>query len=70
MIEFFRNLQALRSTGVAHRKGGNYEKVKKFFSIGNKNLPAVFEDILIKCIWTLNTLENRFMSRKQDVKKK
>jgi len=63
MIEFFRNLQALRSTGVAHRKGGNYEKIKKFFNIDNKDLPTVFEDILIKSIWILNTLENRFVPK-------
>lgn len=62
MIEFFRKLQTLRSTSVAHRKGDNYEKIKEFFSIGSKDLPVVFEDILIKCIWALNTLENRFLS--------
>ena len=62
MIEFFRNLQALRSASVAHRKGDNYEKVKKFFGIDDKELWVVFEDILIKCIWTLNTLEKRFIT--------
>lgn len=61
MISFLRHLQSLRSTGVAHRKGGNYQKVKKFFDIDKKDLPAVFEDILIKCIRVLNTLENRFL---------
>jgi len=61
MISFLRNLQSLRSTGVAHRKGVNYEKVKKSFDIGKKDLPVIFEDILIKCIWVLNTLENRFL---------
>ncbi len=64
MIEFLRNLQALRSTGVAHRKGKNYEKIKEFFKIGNEELPNVFEDILIKCIWTLNALESHFISKK------
>ncbi len=65
MIEFFRNLQALRSASVAHRKGDNYEKVKKFFGIDDKELWVVFEDILIKCIWTLNTLENRFLPKEK-----
>lgn len=60
MVKFLRSLQNLRSTGVAHRKGSGYEKIKKYFSIGEKPLPAVFEDILIKCIFTLNTLEKRF----------
>ena len=64
MIEFFRNLQTLRSVSVAHRKGDNYEKIKSFFGIGNKELWVVFEDILIKCIWILNTLENRFITKK------
>ena len=66
MIEFFRNLQALRSTSIAHRKGDNYEKIKKFFGIGDKESLAVFEDILIKCIWILNTLENRFIAEKNN----
>ena len=61
MITFLRNLQSLRSTGVAHRKGSNYEKVKKFFDIGKKDLSLIFEDILIKCVYILNTLENRLL---------
>ena len=61
MMEFLRNLQTLRSAGVAHRKGDNYEKAKKFFAIGEKDLPVIFDDILIKCIWVLNTLESRFI---------
>lgn len=67
MIEFFRNLQSLRSASVAHRKGDNYEKVKKFFGIDDKELWIVFEDILIKCIWTLNTLENRFLPKEKRI---
>lgn len=65
MIEFFRNLQALRSSSVAHRKSDNYKKVKKVFGIDDKELQIVFENILIKCIWTLNTLENRFLSKEK-----
>jgi hypothetical protein len=61
MIEFLRKLQALRSTAVAHRKGAKYEKVKEYFSIGEKDLSQVFEDILIKCIWTLNSLEKNLL---------
>jgi hypothetical protein len=59
-----RNLQDLRSAGVAHLKGTRYEKVKKEFSIGQKDLPQVFDDILIKCIRTLNTLETHFIKEK------
>ena len=50
MMEFLRNLQTLRSTGVAHRKGKKYDKVKNFFEIEKKDLSVVFDDILIKCI--------------------
>ena len=55
MVEFMRKLQALRSAGSAHRKGEKYERVKKFFQIGEKNHITVLEDILVKCVWTLNT---------------
>lgn len=61
MVEFLRNLQDLRSTGVAHLKGGNYEKVKQAFSIGQKDLSQVFDEILINCIRTLSTLESHFI---------
>lgn len=63
LIEFLRNLQELRSTGVAHLKGSKYEKVKSAFLIGDKDLSKVFDDIMIKCIWTLNTLESHFIKR-------
>lgn len=61
MIEFLRDLQSLRSAGVAHLKRSNYEKIKKDFSIGKKELSKVFDDILIKAIWTLNSLESYFL---------
>ncbi|MES2023120.1 MAG: hypothetical protein V4439_00355 [Patescibacteria group bacterium] len=67
MIEFFRNLQTLRSTSVAHLKGSNYEKIKKFFDIDSKDLWVVFEDILIKCIQVLNTMESRFLPKKENL---
>ena len=34
IIAFLKNLQALRSTGVAHRKGCNYEKIAASFGLG------------------------------------
>lgn len=64
MIQFLRNLQALRSAGVAHLKGKQYEKVKQEFSIGQKALSKIFDDILIKCVMTLNTLEAHFVTVK------
>lgn len=62
MLKFLRNLQSLRSSSVAHRKGETYDKLKTYFSIGEKDLSKIFDDILIKCIWVLNTLENRIIS--------
>lgn len=63
LIEFLRDLQELRSTGVAHLKGKRYEKIKKEFLIGEKELPEVFDDILINAIWTLNSLENYVLKK-------
>lgn len=62
MMEFLRNLQDLRSSGVAHLKGKEYEKIKIFFSIDKKSLIDVMEDIFIKSVWTLNSLENKLIN--------
>lgn len=45
-IEFLRKLQSLRSSGSAHRKGRNYQKIAKHFGIENKSLREVFTEIL------------------------
>lgn len=67
MFKFLRNLQTLRSTSVAHRKSErnrNYQKVRKYFDFDNKELQEIFIDILIKTIWTLNSLERYFLKGK------
>ena len=61
IFEFLRKLQELRSAATAHRKGKRYEDVKEFFGIGQKDFPLVFEDILKKCIWTLDSLETHLL---------
>jgi hypothetical protein len=58
IVSFLRNLQALRSTGVGHRKGDNYEKVARRFGICAKNLQQVFGEILTDAIATLIALSN------------
>ena len=63
MIEFLRNLQSLRSTGVAHLKGKKYDKIRKEFGFGEKELSKVFDEILIKAIRVLNSLESKFLSK-------
>lgn len=59
MIEFLRNLQNLRSSGSAHRKGEDYRTIYKRFDKGN--LSKTFEGILRGVVTTLNTLENKIL---------
>ena len=54
VINFLRNLQNLRSTSSAHRKGKNYKKIAKEFGINDKSLSNVFSEILIKSIQVLD----------------
>lgn len=49
-IKFLRDLYALRSSSVGHKKGKKYEKVAKTFDLENKGLGQVFEDIMTKAI--------------------
>ena len=63
MFEFLRNLQSLRSTGTAHRKGKEYEITKNYFKIGTKDLSKIFDEILIKSVWFLNTLDKRILHK-------
>ena len=57
MMEFLRDLQNLRSSGSAHRKGDNYTKAYKRFDKGS--LSKTFEGILVGAITTINTIENK-----------
>ena len=45
-IAFLRNLQSLRSSSSAHRKGSKYKKIAKQFGIESQNLRNVFAGIL------------------------
>jgi len=58
VISFLRDLQALRSTGVGHRKGKKYEKIAQRFSIESKNLKKVFYEILIDATAVLSSLND------------
>ena len=53
-ITFLRKLQSLRSTGSAHRKGSNYQKIAKDFGIESQSLRAVFAGILSKALDVLD----------------
>jgi hypothetical protein len=59
MIKFWKNLQNLRSSGSAHRKGDNYNKAYKKFDKGC--LSKTFEGILIGAITALNTINNKIL---------
>lgn len=47
-VQFLKNLQKLRSTGVAHRKGENFKKVAALFELDKNDRIKVFENILLK----------------------
>ncbi|WP_459993408.1 hypothetical protein [Methylosoma difficile] len=47
-IDFLRGVQSIRSTGVAHRKGSDYEKTIKKLKIDADNYMSEFDEILIK----------------------
>ena len=53
-IAFLRKLQALRSSGSAHRKGKNYLKVAAHFDVENQSLRHVFANILNSASDTLD----------------
>ena len=60
-IILLRNLWDLRSEGIGHRKGSNYQKTAKKFGIGEKKLRGVFEDILSKIIVLLDNIGQHIM---------
>ncbi len=61
MIEFFRNIQALRSSTVAHRrslKRKDTKKVLTYFKFDEKSIDEILEGIFENFIRTLNTIES------------
>jgi len=55
-IGFLKQLQNLRSTGSAHRKGEKYQKIAKGFGMESQNLRDVFTEILHKSVVLLEYL--------------
>jgi len=60
-IEFLKDLYALRSSGVGHRKGKRFENVAKRFELDKKPLKEVFVNILNRAEETLDILEVHFL---------
>lgn len=65
MVGFIRHLQNLRSGLIAHNFSGankNCKKAMEYFKMDGGNYRKVAEDILIKSIWTLNSLSNNLLT--------
>lgn len=60
-IQFLRNLQDLRSSGVAHRKGDTYKKNIKKIGLTESNRADVLKNILVEATGFLLSLENHFL---------
>jgi hypothetical protein len=56
-IQFLRDLQRLRSSGSAHRKGGNYQDAANRFAADTTQLNTVFRNIIVKTLELLDYLE-------------
>ena len=59
-ITFLRDLQTLRSSSVAHRKGKKFEQIAKIFKINERSSIEIFDDILCKVLKFLIYLEEEF----------
>ena len=58
VINVLKDLQGLRSSSVAHKKGKNYDKIVKAFQIGEISNAEVFEKIINNANDLLNYIEN------------
>ena len=58
VINFLRNLQGLRSSSVAHKKGKNYDKIAKTFQIGELSNVEIFGKIINNANNLVNYIEN------------
>lgn len=64
IIEAFRNLQAIRSTSIAHRKSNDnkvYEKALKYFNVDENNLNNGLKNIFSEFIEIFKKLEKHFI---------
>ena len=59
-IEYLRNVQALRSSSAAHRKGKTYERVASFFELDTKSTVQVADEIFATLTGFLDSLRAHF----------
>lgn len=63
MIDFLRKVQSLRSNSVAHRKSNkrnDLAKLYEYFKMDELSEQQVLEDVFVKMVMTLNTLDKYF----------
>lgn len=65
IAQFLKGVQAVRSSGVAHRKGTEYEKVIKRLSLDENNYQAEFDEILRQFVWTFEVMMTALVSDDQ-----
>jgi hypothetical protein len=61
-VQFLRNLQSLRSAGVGHRKGSNYEKIAASLGLKAKTRQLVFQKLLEQAVEFLTVLRQHFLA--------
>lgn len=64
MVDFLRKVQSFRSNSVAHRKSNKRKDLAKlfeYFKLDELSEQQVLEDIFVKMIKTLDTLEKYFV---------
>lgn len=69
MVDFLRKVQSLRSNSVAHRKSNKRKdlaKLYEYFKLDEFSEQQVLEDIFVKMVMTLKTLEIFFMPQTSD----
>lgn len=69
MVDFLRKVQSLRSNSIAHRKSNKRKdltKLYEYFKLDEFSEQQVLEDIFVKMIMTLKTLEKYFMPQTSD----
>ena len=59
-IKFLRDLQDLRSSGSAHRKSKNFERISRKLGIVESNLSKVIKDFFIQGIGLVDYLDEHF----------
>jgi len=60
LCQLLRDIQLIRSTGIAHRKGSNYEKVMKRVGIDEKHLTVSIAEMFKKLIFYIEELNSHF----------